>query len=128
MQVGVDLSARVEKKEFYAAQMEHDDPRLYLGGEVDRALRVAKPLIVLANLALRRLEKVGGRLGDTGGQGAEIMGRADLDNALLDGLENSRNQHDPDTMTELRMRETQRGDFMQHRVAVVMTERVPASR
>ena len=87
----------------HAPQVADQERGVHLGREVDRALRLAQPLLPLLRVGRRGLEKIGRRVDDAHRKRAEIVRRTDLDHALLHGLQDPGHERDPDAVAQLDM-------------------------
>jgi hypothetical protein len=106
--------------------VQNEDSGFHLLGEINGALGVAQPLLVLAAIAHGGFKQIGGRLRDPRRQGAKIVGRADFDDALLDCTNPPWQQNDTNAMAEFGVRKPEIRNLAQHRVTVSVAVRIPA--
>ena len=94
--------------------MEYHSPGLHLRCKIKCPPAVAQPLFLLMAMPGRhgRFEQVWRGIHHASGQRTEIVGRTDLDQALVEGFEYPRHEGDADAMAQFHVRETQTGDFL----------------
>ena len=118
LEVALHRARRVEPEELGRAEVQDDLLRLHLVGKIDGALALAQPLVALPGVERGRHVEVGCGVHDAGRQGAEIVARSDLDDAVLNGLQDAGHEDDLDAVAQLHPFETKARHLLEHLVAV----------